>query len=79
MEQRLLSVSSGDTCSRSLNWGVDLLSRGTLGAGNWSLQPAVMEQIWARFGRASVWAEEERTGRALLLPGNADTPLGIDV
>lgn len=38
----------------TLNVDTDMLSRGTPMYGEWSLHPAVVEQIWARFGQASV-------------------------
>lgn len=38
----------------TINAGTDILSRGAPVYGEWSLHPAVVEQIWPRFGRASV-------------------------
>ena len=64
-----------------LNTGADLLSRGAPVYGEWKLHPEIVEQIWARFGRAVV--------DLFALRGNAqcelfyslrsmDAPLGVD-
>ena len=77
---RLLSLRATHVPG-SLNTGADLLSRGAPTYGEWALHPAVVEQIWARYGRAAVdlfaSRENARCARFFSLRG-VDAPLGID-
>ena len=50
---RFLSLSAAHVPG-FLNFGADLLSRGTLRNSEWYLHPEVVSQIWSRFGRARV-------------------------
>ncbi|XP_029973330.1 uncharacterized protein LOC115407110 [Salarias fasciatus] len=65
----------------ALNRGADLLSRGAPLYGEWMLHPALVEQVWARFGRATVdlFASRENAQCPLFFsirdPG---APLGVD-
>ncbi|KAF7221522.1 putative LOC107375874-like protein, partial [Nothobranchius furzeri] len=64
-----------------LNRGADLLSRGTPLYGDWSLHPAVVEQIWIRFGTAVVdlFASKENAQCPLFFSlRDRDAPLGVD-
>nr|XP_054606384.1 uncharacterized protein LOC129166858 [Nothobranchius furzeri] len=64
-----------------LNRGADLLSRGTPLYGDWSLHPAVLEQIWIRFGTAVVdlFASKENAQCPLFFSlRDRDAPLGVD-
>ncbi|XP_075307052.1 uncharacterized protein LOC142368762 [Odontesthes bonariensis] len=64
-----------------LNTGADLLSRGAPVYGEWTLHPEIVEQIWARFGRAVVdlFASRDNTQCALFYSlRSMDSPLGVD-
>lgn len=64
-----------------LNTGADLLSRGGPVYGEWTLHPEIVEQIWARYGRAAVdlFASRENAQCALFYSlRSMDAPLGVD-
>ncbi|XP_041860863.1 uncharacterized protein LOC121652254 [Melanotaenia boesemani] len=64
-----------------LNTGADLLSRGVPVYGEWTLHPVVVEQIWTRYGRATVdlFASRENAHCALFYSlRSMDAPLGVD-
>ncbi|XP_029968087.1 uncharacterized protein LOC115403361 [Salarias fasciatus] len=66
----------------ALNRGADLLSRGAPLYGEWMLHPALVEQVWARFGRAAVDLCAARRGRArarlAVGPPVCFSPVGFD-
>ena len=65
----------------TLNTGADLLSRGAPVYGEWTLHPQVLEQIWARYGRARIDLFASR-GNAqcemFFSLHDLDAPLGVD-
>ena len=64
-----------------LNRGEDLLSRSAPLYGEWTLHPAIVEQVWHRFGRATVdlFASKENTQCPLFFSiRDPDSPLGVD-
>ena len=78
--RRLLSLRATYVPGR-LNSGADLLSRGAPVYGEWALHPAVVDQIWARYGRATVdlFASRENAQCARFFSlSDVDAPLGID-
>ncbi|XP_062286992.1 uncharacterized protein LOC133992289 [Scomber scombrus] len=77
---RLLSLRATHVPG-ALNTGADLLSRGAPVYGEWTLHPEIVEQIWARYGRAAVdlFASRGNAQCALFYSlRNLDAPLGID-
>lgn len=78
--KRLLSLRATHVPG-ALNRGADLLSRGAPLYGEWTLHPSIVEQVWARFGRAAVdlFASRENAQCPLFFsirdPG---APLGVD-
>ncbi|XP_038146283.1 uncharacterized protein LOC119786801 [Cyprinodon tularosa] len=65
-----------------LNTGADLLSRGAPVYGEWTLHPQVVEQIWARYGRAQIdlFASRENARCELFFSlSTLNAPLGVDV
>ena len=64
-----------------LNTGADLLSRGAPVYGKWTLHPQVVEQIWARYGRAQIdlFASRENARCELFFSlSTLNAPLGVD-
>ncbi|XP_038139792.1 uncharacterized protein LOC119782749, partial [Cyprinodon tularosa] len=64
-----------------LNTGADLLSRGAPVYGEWTLHPQVVEQIWARYGRAQIdlFASRENARCELFFSlSTLKAPLGVD-
>uniref|UniRef100_UPI003AAC7FDB uncharacterized protein n=1 Tax=Centroberyx gerrardi TaxID=166262 RepID=UPI003AAC7FDB len=64
-----------------LNSGADLLSRGFPLAREWKLHPEVVEQIWGRFGRATVnlFASRENAHCPMFFSlQDGSAPLGLD-
>ncbi|XP_038126440.1 uncharacterized protein LOC119773526 [Cyprinodon tularosa] len=64
-----------------LNTGADLLSRGAPVYGEWTLHPQVVEQIWARYGRAQIdlFASRENARCELFFSlSTLNAPLGVD-
>jgi len=64
-----------------LNTGADLLSRGAPVYGEWTLHPQVVEQIWARYGRAQIdlFASRENARCELFFSLSIlNAPLGVD-
>ncbi|XP_053173996.1 uncharacterized protein LOC128357652 [Scomber japonicus] len=77
---RLLSLRATHVPG-ALNTGADLLSRGAPVYGEWTLHPVIVEQIWARYGRAAVdlFASRGNAQCALFYSlRSLDAPLGID-
>ncbi len=65
----------------TLNSGADLLSRGAPIYGEWMLHPQVVEQIWARYGRARIdlFASRENAQCELFFSlRTLNAPLGLD-
>ncbi|XP_032363038.1 LOW QUALITY PROTEIN: uncharacterized protein LOC116675032 [Etheostoma spectabile] len=65
----------------ALNHGADLLSRGAPLYGNWTLHPAIVGQVWTRFGRAEVdlFASKDNAQCPLFFSiRDPDAPLGVD-
>ena len=64
----------------ALNTGADLLSWGTPVYGEWTLHSEIVEQIWARFGRATVdlFASRNNAQCAFLLSAQHGCSLGVD-
>ena len=64
-----------------LNTDADLLSRGAPVYGEWTLKPEIVEQIWARYGRAAVnlfaWRENAQYVLFYSLH-RIDAPLRVD-
>ncbi|XP_076155099.1 uncharacterized protein LOC143138537 [Alosa pseudoharengus] len=64
-----------------MNTGADLLSRGNPLYGEWRLHPQVVNQIWERYGKATVdlFASHENAQCPLFFSlKDADAPLGVD-
>ena len=62
------------------NSGADLMSRGGYRYADWSLHPAVAEQIWQRYGlpEADLFAAVDNTKLPLFFAAEGRAPLGVD-